>query len=49
MKKRKILTRDMDVRDMKSFSEFYDELSSDLDLKIERFNRRRRREVFGEY
>ena len=44
MKKRKIVSQPIRRSDL-SFDDFYDEISSDLDLKIEQFQERRWREL----
>lgn len=45
MKKSKILSKPAQVSDIMSFDDFYDELSSDWELKAERLQARRWRKL----
>ena len=45
MKKSKILSQTTRVAEVMSYDDLYDEISSDLDLKIDKFQKRRWREL----
>ncbi len=49
MKKSKLIHNPTDVPGFLSFADWYDELSSDVDLKAERFMQRRMNELRKDY